>query len=189
MHPYALALLINQRVHSDTDRQLASEALRFTYRIAMQGDSEMRQAILDRSLEGLIKLHSHDNYATHAEAAESIKELASDPNILPGLIQRLAIILDKFSSGENLLSTSLLVVEDLASTPNEEAREYCMEMSRTGIPSLLIVLERYAHVQFNYISHDLLILGCVSLDTILLLWLKAEQNRPLLLSTECVQCS
>lgn len=113
---------------------LVSSAIRNTYRLAMQGTTEVRREINDVMLEGLIKLHAHDVYSSHAEASETIKELASDPKILPSLIKHIGAIFKDLDPIEDLLSTALLVIDDLASNPfDDEALTCCLEMVKTGV--------------------------------------------------------
>ena len=100
----------------------------------MQGTTEVRREINDVMLEGLIKLHAHDVYSSHAEASETIKELASDPKILPSLIKHIGAIFKDLDPTEDLLSTALLVIDDLASNPfDDEALTCCLEMVKTGV--------------------------------------------------------
>ena len=113
---------------------LVSSAIRNTYRLAMQGTTEVRREINGVMLEGLIKLHAHDVYSSHAEASETIKELASDPKILPSLIKHIGVIFKDLDPIEDLLSTALLVIDDLASNPfDDEALTCCLEMVKTGV--------------------------------------------------------
>lgn len=113
---------------------LVSSAIRNTYRLAMQGTTEVRREINGVMLEGLIKLHAHDVYSSHAEASETIKELASDPKILPSLIKHIGAIFKDLDPIEDLLSTALLVIDDLASNPfDDEALTCCLEMVKTGV--------------------------------------------------------
>ena len=113
---------------------LVSSAIRNTYRLAMQGTTEVRREINGVMLEGLIKLHAHDVYSSHAEASETIKELASDPKILPSLIKHIGAIFKDLDPVEDLLSTALLVIDDLASNPfDDEALTCCLEMVKTGV--------------------------------------------------------
>ena len=113
---------------------LVSSAIRNTYRLAMQGTTEVRREINGVMLEGLIKLHAHDVYSSHAEASETIKELASDPKILPSLIKHIGAIFKDLDPTEDLLSTALLVIDDLASNPfDDEALTCCLEMVKTGV--------------------------------------------------------
>lgn len=119
----------------------------------MQGTTETRKAINDAMLEGLIKLHSHSVYSSHAEASETIKELASDPEVRPILIQYIGAILKMPSSSENLLSTALLVVDDLASSPDEEAIACCIEMRKSGVQNQVEAMARSVELLLFH-SHE-----------------------------------
>ena len=113
---------------------LVSSAIRNTYRMAMQGTTEVRRIINSAMLEGLIKLHAHSVYSSHAEASETIKELASDPEVLPSLIQHIGVIFGKLAFVGDLIPTALLVIDDLASNSFEdEALTCCLEMAKSGV--------------------------------------------------------
>lgn len=95
----------------------------------------MRKAILDSELESLVKLHAHREYSAHAEAVECIREIASDPALLPDLVQRLVDFLQSEGSDEAQLSSTLLVIDDLVGTAEEaDFAANVAEMRKVGLP-------------------------------------------------------
>lgn len=114
--------------------------------MAMQGTTAIRRAINGAMLGGLIKLHAHSVYSSHAEASETIKELASDPEVLPTLIARIGVILKTSVCkpiDSDLASTALLVVDELASNRyDDEALTCCLEMVKVGVLEQVQVMAR-----------------------------------------------
>lgn len=130
-------------IYRHHDKEFARVVLRAIYRMAAEGTTDIRRAILQNNLEDLVRLHSHDEYSSHAEAAESIKELASDPDILCSVLEQLAGFLDSGCSEDVLLSTALLVLDDLVcATDKMEAITIYTEMIKIGIPLKIKALAR-----------------------------------------------
>lgn len=111
--------------------------------MAAEGTLEIRRVILEQELESLVRLHSHNEYSTHAEATESIKEIALDTVLLLPLIQQLDDFLSRVPSEEVLLSTTLLVIDELVHVSDKtEAAATKSIMTEVGMPEKITELLR-----------------------------------------------
>lgn len=98
-------------------------------------------------MEGLVRLHAHIEYSTHAEATQAIGELSTDERLRPTVISRLGSFLGE--KDDMLLSTTLLVLEDLLGTCDKaEAATNASEMFKANIQSKVEELARYACLAF-----------------------------------------
>lgn len=98
----------------------------------------------------MVRLHAHAEYSTHAEAAQAISELNADEPLRPDVISRLSGFLG--AEGDDvLLSTTLLVLEDLLGTyDKDEAAANASEMVKINIQSKVEELTRYEASTLRY---------------------------------------
>jgi hypothetical protein len=80
-------------------------------------------------------MHSHKQYSLHAKAADTIKGLSSDPDVLHEVIMRLADFLTSRKSDDVLLSTTLLVLASFVCGGDMATPTSVSEMMKIGLPS------------------------------------------------------